>query len=259
MGDAMRAIIKSIIKDSGVEPYVRWLVKRSRGIKMPFDLVKDEIYDRQAFEVMGRVLSQESCCVDIGCHKGQFLTEYMHLAPQGTHFAFEPIPYLYEQLCENFKSARIYNYALSDKSGESSFYILPDKPALSGLNKRETIQKELPREKITIRTERLDEVIPSEVKIDFIKIDVEGAEGVVISGALDTIKRNKPFVVLEHGEDSSLLFGKTSENIYDMLVTQCGLNISLLADWLSNKPPLTRREFTSQRGCWYFLAHPSGV
>ncbi len=94
-----------MIKDGKVEPYARWLVKRSRGLKMPFDLVKDEIYDRQAFEVMNRVLSPESCCVDIGCHKGQFLTVYMGCAPKGTHFAFEPIPYLYEQLCKDFKFA----------------------------------------------------------------------------------------------------------------------------------------------------------
>ena len=255
----MKSIIKAMIKDAKVEPYARWLVKRSRGLKMPFDLVKDEIYDRQAFEVMERVLTPESCCVDIGCHKGQFLDEYIRCSPKGTHYAFEPIPYLYEQLVENYKSARVFNYALSDKSGEAPFFILPDKPALSGLNEREAIQKELPREEITIRTERLDEVIPIEVKIDYIKIDVEGAEGLVISGALDTLKRNKPFVVLERGEDSSLQFGITSENIYDMLVAHCGLNISLLADWLSNKPPLTKHEFTSQQGCWYFLAHPPGV
>ena len=144
----MKSMIKSMVKDSRVEPYARWLVKRSRGLRMPFDLVKDEIYDRQAFEVMRRVLKPTSCCVDIGCHKGQFLTEYLRCAPQGTHYAFEPIPALYEQLCRDFDSARIFNYALSDKSGETSFYILPDKPALSGLNSRDSIHGELPREKI---------------------------------------------------------------------------------------------------------------
>jgi FkbM family methyltransferase len=255
----MKTIIKTMIKDRGMEPYARWLVKRSRGIRMPFDLVKDEIYDRQAFEVMHRILSPESCCVDIGCHKGQFLAEYMHCAPKGIHYAFEPIPYLYEQLCEKYDSARIFNYALSDKSGETSFYILPDAPALSGLSKRETIRKELSRQKIIVRTERLDAVIPLDTKIAYIKIDVEGAEGPVISGALDTIKRNKPYIVLEHGESSSLMFGVTSEDIYDMLVTQCGLRISLLPDWLSKKKALTKLEFTSQRGCWYFLAHPAGL
>ncbi len=171
---------------------------------MPFDLVKDEIYDRQAFEVMHRVLSPASCCVDIGCHKGQFLTENLRCAPQGTHYAFEPIPDFYEQLCKDFDSAMIFNYALSDESGETSFYILPDKPALSGLNRRNFIQKELPREKITVRTERLDAVIPQDIKIDYIKIDVEGAEGPVIAGGLETIRRSRPYVVLEHGESSSL-------------------------------------------------------
>ena len=255
----MKSIIKTMIKDRKVEPYARWLVKRSRGLKMPFDLVKDEIYDRQAFEVMHRVLSAESCCVDIGCHQGQFLTEYIRCAPKGTHFAFEPIPYLYEQLCKEFDAERIYNYALSNTSGETSFYILPDKPALSGLNRRDSIWQDLPRERITVRTERLDEVIPRDIKVDLIKIDVEGAEGLVISGALETIKRCKPYIVLEHGESSSGLVGVSSEEIYDMLVTQCGLRVSLLSDWLSHKKPLTKSDFLSQRGCWYFLAHPADV
>jgi len=255
----MKSIIKQMIKDRKAEPYARWLVKRSRGLKMPFDLVKDEIYDRQAFEVMERVLSPDSCCVDVGCHQGQFLAEYMRCAPTGIHFAFEPIPYLFDQLCKDFDSARIYNYALSNASGETSFHILPDKPALSGLNQRVTIRPDLPRQKITVQTKRLDEVIPPDIKIDLIKIDVEGAEGPVISGALETIKKNKPYIVLEHGESSSMLFGVASEEIYDMLVTQCGLRLSLLPDWLSQKQPLTKSDFLSQRGCWYFLAHPAVV
>jgi FkbM family methyltransferase len=253
----MKTVIKAMIKDRKVEPVARWLVKRSRGIRMPFDLVKDEIYDRQAFEVMSRVLSPESCCVDAGCHQGQFLEEYMRCSPKGHHFAFEPIPYLFERLRENYTSAGVCNYALSDKSGETSFYIIPDALALSGLDRRETIREELPRQEITVRTERLDAVILAEIKIDFIKIDVEGAEGLVIAGALETIRRNKPFIVLEHGESSSMMLGTGSGEIFDMLVTQCGLGISLLPDWLSHKRALTRDEFLSQKGCWYFLAHPA--
>jgi FkbM family methyltransferase len=252
----MKAIIKAMIKDRKIEPVARWLVKRSRGIRMPYDLVKDEIYDRQAFEVMSRVLSAGSCCVDIGCHHGQFLEEFLRCSPQGHHYAFEPVPYLYEKLVEKFTTADIYNYALSNTQGETSFYIIPDAPALSGLNRRETIRQGLPREEINVRTERLDALIPAETKIDFIKIDVEGAEGLVIAGATETIRRNRPFIVLEHGESSSMMLGTGSSEIYDMLVTQCGLEISLLPDWLAHRRPLTREEFLSQKGCWYFLAHP---
>lgn len=255
----MKTLIKALIKDRKIEPVARWLVYKTYGLRISLDLVKDEIYDRQAFEVMNLVLSPESCCVDIGCHKGQFLAEYMRCSPKGTHFAFEPIPHLFDKLRENFSSARIYNYALSASQGEISFFVIPDNPAYSGLNPRETIKKELIREEITVQTERLDAVIPPETKIDFIKIDVEGAEGLVIAGALDTIRRNKPYIVLEHGEASSLMLGTSSDEIYEMLVIQCGLEISLFPDWLSHKKPLTKREFLSVRDCWYFLAHPNNL
>ena len=61
---------------------------------MPFDLIKNEIYDRQACELMSRVLSADSNCVDVGCHQGQFLREFLKYAPRGRHFAFEPLPHL---------------------------------------------------------------------------------------------------------------------------------------------------------------------
>ena len=254
----MKSVIKSLIKDRRIEPAARWLVKRSRGIRMPYALVKDEIYDRQAFDVMHRVLTPQSCCIDIGCHQGQFLDEYLNCSPDGHHYAFEPIPHLFDRLRENYRTTEVYNYALSDKAGETSFYVIPDAPALSGLNRRESIRHELDREEITVRTERLDAVIPVDVKIDFIKIDVEGAEGLVIAGAIETIRRNRPYIVLEHAESSSRVFGTGSADIYDMLAGECGLEISLLPDWLAGRQSLDRQAFLSQRGCWYFLAHPGG-
>jgi len=36
--------------------------------------------------------------------------------------------------------------------------------------------------------------------LDFMKIDVEGAEGLVIKGAADTIKKYKPVIFFEHNE-----------------------------------------------------------
>lgn len=221
---------------------------------MPFDLVKNEIYDRQAGEVMGRVLKAESNCVDIGCHRGQFLLDFLRYAPQGHHFAFEPIPKLAQELKDKFAGVRVFDLALSDTSGESSFYVVPAAPALSGLHKRDFIRHTEPRQEIKVRTERLDALIPEDIHIDFIKIDVEGAEGLVLAGALDTIKRNRPFIVLEHGASSSEDFGIRSETIYDLLVERCDLKISLLADWLKGKGPLTKLQFLRMSE-WYFLAH----
>jgi len=250
----MRAEIKALVKDTRAEPFLRWVVKRSRGIPIPFDLVKNEIYDRQASEVLKRVLSPHSNCIDIGCHKGQFLEDFLRNAPRGHHFAFEPIPHLAKLLREKFPSVEVFDVALSDKSEDTTFYIVPGAPALSGLHRREFIRQEMGRQQITVRTERLDSLIPRDTKIDFIKIDVEGAEGLVTSGAMETIARNKPFIVLEHGKQSSAAFGTSSASLYHLLVEQCGLKISLLPDWLTGRRPLTQYEFVHQRE-WYFLAH----
>lgn len=252
----MRELIKRSIKDTGLEPYARWFVKRTRGIKMPFDLVKNEIFDRQAAEVIDRVLSDDSNAIDVGCHKGQFLELYLEHATHGRHFAFEPIPELAEKLTTKFPSVEVYNLALSNESGEAKFYVIPGSPALSGLNERSFMAQDKPRQEIVVSTARLDSLIPQDVKIDLIKIDVEGAEGLVIAGATDTIKRNRPYIILEHGSQSSLAFGVSSAEIYDLLVEQCGLRISLLKDWLSRGPSLSKRAFLESRS-WYFLAHPA--
>jgi FkbM family methyltransferase len=251
----MRELVKQHLKDSSVEPYARWLIKRTRGIKMPFDLVKNEIYDRQAAEVIGCVLKEDSNCIDVGCHQGQFLREFLKHAPNGHHFAFEPIPYLAEQLLAAFPNVEVFPYALSDSAGETSFYVIPDSPTLSGLKTREFLSPDKPRQEIQVRVERLDNLVPPNLKIDLIKIDVEGAEGPVILGALETIKRNRPYIILEHGGESSNAFGYTSGQIYDLLVEQCGLNISLLPHWLHGGKVLTRKEF-AEGGEWYYLAHP---
>lgn len=256
MASAVSAALKARIKDTRAEPVLRWLVKRSRGIRMPFDLIKNEIYDRQATEVMRRVLSPGSGCVDIGCHEGLFLREFTKLAPRGLHWAFEPIPHLAARLRSEFASVRVVEAALSDRSGEASFFVLPEAPARSSLHSRDFIACAGVRQEIKVRTETLDAAIPAHQKIDFIKIDVEGAEGLVVAGGMDTIARNRPFIVFEHGRRSSLDFGVPPERIYQALVERCGLRISLLADWLCGRPALTRSAFAGS-GDWYFLAHPA--
>ena len=250
----MRKLIKERTKDTALEPYLRWILKRSRGIKIPFDNVKNEIYDRQAGEVISLILEEESTAIDVGCNKGDFLELFTQHAPKGHYYAFEPIPSMASSLKDRYPLVRVFNYALSDRSETSSFYIIRDAPALSGLNERAFLAPEKVREKIQVRTEPLDRLISADLKIRLIKIDVEGAEGLVIKGGLETIKRNRPYIIFEHGDLSSQAFGISSQDIYDMLVGECGLEISLLSNWLHQKPPLSQREFASG-GDWYFIAY----
>jgi FkbM family methyltransferase len=252
----MWELMKQSIKDTRAEPYARWLIKRSCGVRMPFDLVKNEIYDRQAAELIERVLRADSNAIDIGCHKGQFLKLFFQHAPKRHHFAFEPIPHMAMTLQAELQSADVYNKALGNTRGEAAFYVIPDSPALSGLNTRTFVAPNKPRQEIVVSVERLDSMVPHDVKIDLIKIDVEGAEGLVIEGGIETIIRNKPFMIFEHGGTSSSAFGYSSADIYDLLVERCGLNISLLNNWLHGGPSMSKRAFTNS-GHWYLVSHPA--
>jgi FkbM family methyltransferase len=105
----------------------------------PMDLaaLKNAAYDEQTFAVMHRCLSKNSNCVDVGCHKGSMLEEMQRVAPAGIHYAFEPIPNLYQALVPSFPGVKIFDVALSDSVGEASFQYVTSNPPYSGLKIRE--------------------------------------------------------------------------------------------------------------------------
>lgn len=183
----------------------------------------------------------------------------LRLAPEGHHYAFEPIPYFYKELVKNFPEIEIYDLALSDTKSESSFQFVTTNPGYSGLKRRRYDRSEETIEQIIVKTDRLDGIIPENVPIDFIKIDVEGGELGVFQGAVGTIVRNRPLIVFEHGLGAANFYETTPDRIYDLLTGTCSLQVSLMCDWLAGKDPLERLEFFNQfysKANCYFLAHP---
>jgi FkbM family methyltransferase len=100
---------------------------------------KNQVYDIQTIEVMKRILRRDSSCVDVGCHQGSVLKEMLRFAPEATHFAFEPLPAMYESLLETFAglpNVHLYDYALSDTEGTTSFQHVISNPGYSGFRQR---------------------------------------------------------------------------------------------------------------------------
>ena len=223
-----------------------------------------KLYDIQTFEIMKRVLKDNSNCIDVGCHEGSILKEILFLAPKGNHFAFEPIPKMYKGLLEsfgNFKNVHIHDLALSDIEGETSFQYVVNHPAYSGLRNRKYPQLEEKIQEIVVKINLLDNIIPDDNPIHFMKVDVEGAEYLVFKGAVKILSRYKPVIVFEHGLGAADYYGTDSDDIYELLVLQCGLRLFLMADWLkdSQKAPLTQQAFCEQfrKGKnYYFMACP---
>lgn len=226
---------------------------------LPIAFTQNQRYDRQTHRVIQKVCKPGSNCVDVGCHKGEILDLFLKYAPQGAHWGFEPIPDLYDGLVKKYAATncRFFNIALSDKPGTSSFNYVVSNPSYSGLLKRNYDHPNEEDTQITVRTERLDALIPADAQIDLVKIDVEGGEILVLRGAVDTLTRCKPVVIFEHGLGASELYGATPEQVFE-LFEQCGLRVSLLSRFLKNQNPLSKEEFSRhfyQKLNYYFIAY----
>lgn len=214
-------------------------------------------YDEWTSEIIRRVLAPAGNAVDVGCFRGKILDEIVLRAPAGRHVAFEPNPELAARLRERFPGVTIHEVALSDEPGPSTFHVLDQLPAQSGLRLRPTDTKSDVRI-IDVRVETMDRLLPRDERIDLIKIDVEGAEVNALLGARETLRRWRPVVVFEHGVRTSRPYGTTPEMLFDLLAT-AGLNVSLLDHWLDGAPPFTRQEFLHEKyevgRHWMFVAH----
>lgn len=135
---------------------------------------------------------------DCGANIGLAALFFKWMYPQSEVYAFEPDLETYSVLKQNVEGnglagVHLYNAALSDTCGTADFYVdhaRPGSPRMS-LN-----YQRMPKDTVTVATLALSEVIRKELpdkEIDFLKIDVEGAEETVlgdlsVSGQLKTVK-----------------------------------------------------------------------
>lgn len=229
---------------------------RLRSVCAPlnYSLRRDRMDNQNLRLLLTFALTEDSNCIDIGAHKGAALTEMMRVAPYGKHIAYEPLPFLHKYLVDRFPSADVRLAAVSNEEGETSFAFVKNLPTMSGLRERSYPVR--PRiEKISVRMETLDGCLPVGYIPTLIKIDVEGAERLVIEGAIQTISKYKPIVVFEFGKGSSDHYDTQPSHIYNLLHDEAELR---LFDLDGNGPyTLSQFEETYAR-CdrWNFVARP---
>lgn len=193
-------------------------------------------------KIIKRVLKPSDNTIDIGCHKGEILELFLKYSPSGTHFAFEPIPYFYDKLKKKYSNVNVLPYALSDESGTSEFYWIKDNPAYSGLSKRKFSEKNADIQSIKVDLKTLDDVIPKDIPIHFIKIDVEGAEMKVLKGGEGLIQKYHPIIAFEFGLGGSDYYNTYASDIFDFF-HQHQYSLYSFENFLHHQKPYTKAEF----------------
>jgi FkbM family methyltransferase len=146
--------------------------------------------------------------LDIGVYQGIYSYEISKYAKTVHAFEFNPIifPFLDRNIYKIINNIKLYNFGLSNKNGKTTLRI----PIRNKLVNEENYEEffEMGRATIcdknefnefrtfSVNVKKLDN-FQFENPISFIKIDVEGHELEVVEGAIATISRNKPILLVE--------------------------------------------------------------
>ncbi|HXD59627.1 MAG TPA: FkbM family methyltransferase, partial [Thermoleophilaceae bacterium] len=80
-------------------------------------------------------------------------------------------------------------------------------------------------ETLSVRTEDLDSSLPAGYVPHLLKVDVEGAEHLVLRGALRTLTTHRPLVLFEHQKSTASHYGSGPEEMFDLLAGEAGMRI----------------------------------
>lgn len=167
------------------------------------DILLKGIYDELETEVIKTYVKKGDYVLDIGAHIGYFcLLMAREVGESGRVYAFEPEPKNFKFLSKNieinkYSNVVLENLALSSTSGKVKLFLDKNNLGNMSFSSLNIPQKSLSGY-IEVKSMALDEYVNKiGNKISFIKIDVQGAEGLVFSGAWQTLRRSKPVILIE--------------------------------------------------------------
>ncbi|MFQ5574888.1 MAG: FkbM family methyltransferase [Terriglobia bacterium] len=148
------------------------------------------IYEPLETELVQKEVVEGNVVLDLGAHIGYYTLIFARLVgSQGKVFAFEPGPDNFALLEKNvqvnrYRNVTLVQRAVSEAAGRVRLY----------LNEGNTADHRMydsrdGRKHIEVETVRVDDYFAEyEGKIDFIKMDIQGAEGAALSGMVRLIE-----------------------------------------------------------------------
>jgi len=186
----------------------------SPDAQLKYMKVGSNAFDADLIQITEKMLHENSVVWDVGANVGIFTFAAAAVACKGTIVSIEADIWLAGLLRRTrrlepyiSRDIRIVPVAVSDVCGVAGFNVAMRGRAANSLDSVDArISQGGVREKNYVPTLNLDTLALNMPKPDFIKIDVEGAERLVIRGALSIIGEVRPVIYIEVGNDSDEIF-----------------------------------------------------
>lgn len=188
---------------------------------------------------------------DIGGYIGYYTTLFSELVGEsGKVYCFEPNPESFYILTKNtklhnLKNVEPYNLALGNRTGIVSMF----SPNNSAPDTKVLFKGEETENIIRVPQRKLDFVISRDIKIDLIKMDVQGYELYILRGAEKTIRSNPNLILhIEFWPYGLRIANTKPEYLLNYITKDLGFNIfimredGLLEKVLENKSLITMAE-----------------
>jgi FkbM family methyltransferase len=164
-----------------------------RGVYIFRDALEPELAS------LGRFLEPGFVFVDIGANVGVFTVKAAkELGDSGIVIAVEPFIECARQLSRNiytnrYRNCRVRNFCVGQTTGETKFYLNRNEPNSF------SIMPTSCAESISMLCVSLNDLCAWEgiVRLDYLKIDAEGAEDMILQGGAHAIARFRPIIQVE--------------------------------------------------------------
>lgn len=166
------------------------------------EIINGRVWEPNTIALMSRFAGSGDI-VHAGTFFGDFVPALSRaLAPTAKLWAFEPNSENFQAAgitcrLNNLSNVELQNFGLSERSDRRNLKIGEDGKSFGGLSQileRDAVAGEDVEE---IAVEAIDDLIPPHRRVSIIQLDVEKHERSALAGALNTIARWRPLIILE--------------------------------------------------------------
>jgi FkbM family methyltransferase len=179
---------------------IRFMCNRNDKRLAPLDTLNFGDYEQDELLMQLKLIGDGDNILDIGGNYGWYAMRIAKEKPDTHIYSFEPIPDTFNFLNANIRlnalnNIKTFNLGFSNTQGSFDFYFNPNLSVNASLANVSTNNK---IEKISCTVQVLDNFVKDQnIRVDFVKCDVEGAELLVFKGGINMIKEDCPIIFTE--------------------------------------------------------------